>query len=94
MAFVGYTPQYAASVMVLNPKQNQDIGAYGGRGAAPIWHDAMLPILSAQEPAFFPPAGLPLNPPRPEPRPDSSDEGSESPPETPDDPEAPTDTGG
>jgi membrane peptidoglycan carboxypeptidase len=67
VAFVGYTPQYAASVMVLNPKQNQDIGAYGGRGAAPIWRDAMLPILSAQDPAFFPPAGLPLNPPRPDP---------------------------
>ena len=47
----------------------------------PIWHDAMLPILSAQEPAFFPPAGLPLNPPRPPPRPDSSDDGSESPPD-------------
>jgi membrane peptidoglycan carboxypeptidase len=73
VAFVGYTPQYAASVMVLNPKRNQDVGAYGGRGAAPIWHDAMLPILSAQPPAFFPPAGMPLTPPRP-PRPDPPDE--------------------
>ena len=73
VAFVGYTPQYAASVMVLNPKRNQDVGAYGGRGAAPIWHDAMEPILSAQEPAFFPPAGMRLDPPRP-PRPDPSDE--------------------
>jgi membrane peptidoglycan carboxypeptidase len=63
VAFVGYTPQYAASVMVLNPKRNQDVGAYGGRGAAPIWHDAMLPILSAQPPTYFPPAGLPLSPP-------------------------------
>ena len=94
VAFVGYTPQYAASVMVLNPKQNQDIGAYGGRGAAPIWHDAMLPILSAQAPAFFPPAGLQLNPPRPPPRPDSSDEDSESPPDEPDSPDEPTDQGG
>ncbi|TFV86464.1 transglycosylase domain-containing protein [Blastococcus sp. CT_GayMR16] len=69
VAFVGYTPQYAASVMVLNPKQNQDVGAYGGRGAAPIWHDAMLPILSAQEAVPFPPAGLELAPPRPPPPP-------------------------
>jgi membrane peptidoglycan carboxypeptidase len=63
VAFVGYTPQYAASVMLLNPKQNEDLGGYGGRLAAPIWHDAMLPILSAQPPAPFPPAGLPLAPP-------------------------------
>lgn len=63
VAFVGYTPQYAASVMVLNPKRNQDVGAYGGRGAAPIWHDAMLPILLAQPAAAFPPPGVPLTPP-------------------------------
>ena len=69
VAFVGYTPQYAASVMVLNPKQNQDVGAYGGRGAAPIWRDAMLPILSAQAPVDFPPAGLRLTDPRPPPPP-------------------------
>jgi membrane peptidoglycan carboxypeptidase len=64
VAFVGYTPQYAASVMVLNPKRNQDVGAYGGRIAAPIWHDALLPILSAQPAAPFPPAGLPLTAPK------------------------------
>jgi membrane peptidoglycan carboxypeptidase len=63
VAFVGYTPQYAASVMLLNPKKNEDLGGYGGRLAAPIWHDAMLPILSAQPAAPFPPAGLPLTPP-------------------------------
>jgi membrane peptidoglycan carboxypeptidase len=67
IAFVGYTPQYAASVMVLNPKHNQDVGAYGGRGAAPIWREAMLPILSAQEAVPFPPADLPLRDPRPPP---------------------------
>jgi membrane peptidoglycan carboxypeptidase len=72
VAFVGYTPQYAASVMVLNPKRNQDVGAYGGRGAAPIWRDAMLPILSAQAPVNFPPAGLPLTNPRPQPPPRSA----------------------
>ncbi|WP_212719612.1 transglycosylase domain-containing protein [Blastococcus sp. CCUG 61487] len=55
-AFVGYTPQYAASVMVLNPKSNQDVGGYGGGKPATIWHDAMAPILTAQEPVPFPPA--------------------------------------
>ena len=48
VAFVGYTPQYAASVMLLNPKRNQDLGGYGGRLAAPIWRDAMEPILAGQ----------------------------------------------
>ena len=69
VAFVGYTPQYAASVMLLNPKQNQDLGGYGGRLAAPIWRDAMEPILSAQAAVPFPPAELRLDPPPPPPRP-------------------------
>jgi len=75
VAFVGYTPQFAASVMVLNPKHNQDVGAYGGRGAAPIWHDAMAPILDGQPDVGFPPPGIPLQdptpppPPRPQPQP-------------------------
>ena len=55
--------------MVLNPKHNQDVGAYGGRGAAPIWHDAMLPILAGQPDVPFPPAGLPLQDPHPPPPP-------------------------
>jgi membrane peptidoglycan carboxypeptidase len=67
VAFVGYTPQYAASVMVLNPKQNQDLGGYGGGLAAPVWRAAMEPILSAQPPVPFPPAGIPLTPPAPAP---------------------------
>jgi membrane peptidoglycan carboxypeptidase len=67
VAFVGYTPQYAASVMVLNPKRNQDLGGYGGRLAAPIWRAAMLPILSAQPPVPFPPAGMRLTDPTPPP---------------------------
>ena len=75
VAFVGYTPQFAASVMVLNPKRNQDVGAYGGRGAAPIWYDAMLPILSGLPDAPFPPAGLPLTPPAPAPAPAPADQG-------------------
>jgi membrane peptidoglycan carboxypeptidase len=87
VAFVGYTPQYAASVMVLNPKHNEDLGGYGGRLAAPIWHDAMLPILSAQPPAPFPPSGMPLGdpapapPPRPAPRAPSVDEPEDVPTE-------------
>ena len=101
VAFVGYTPQYAASVMVLNPKHNQDVGAYGGRGAAPIWHDAFLPILSAQPAVPFPPAGMPLTPPRPPPPPpvargrqydppdDPPDEPAEEPAEEAPPPEAP-----
>ncbi|MBB3085119.1 transglycosylase domain-containing protein [Geodermatophilus sabuli] len=63
VAFVGYTPRYAASVMVLNPKQNQDVGGFGGGRGAQVWHDAMLPVLTAGPPEPFPPAGLPLVPP-------------------------------
>ena len=69
IAFVGYTPRYAASVMVLNPKRNQDVGTYGGGRAASIWHDAMLPVLSAEPAVPFPPAGIPLDPPPPPPPP-------------------------
>ena len=57
VAFVGYTPQYAASVMVLNPKQNQDVGGFGGGKRRTIWHDAMAPILDGQPTVPFPPAG-------------------------------------
>jgi membrane peptidoglycan carboxypeptidase len=94
VAFVGYTPQYAASVMLLNPKRNEDLGGYGGRLAAPIWRDALEPILSAQAAVPFPPAGLRLNPPRPPPPPpDREREQSEAPrpapqPEPPPPPEA------
>jgi membrane peptidoglycan carboxypeptidase len=56
VAFVGYTPRYTASVMVLNPKRNQDVGGFGGGKGATIWHDAMAPILGAEPDAPFPPA--------------------------------------
>ena len=56
VAFVGYTPQYTASVMVLNPKRNQDVGGFGGGKGATIWHDAMAPILTSQPMVPFPPA--------------------------------------
>jgi membrane peptidoglycan carboxypeptidase len=67
VAFVGYTPRYAASVMVLNPKQNQDVGGFGGGRGAQVWHDALLPILTAGPPVPFPPPGIPLEPPPPPP---------------------------
>ena len=56
IAFVGYTPQYTASVMVLNPKQNQNVGGFGGGKGATIWRDAMAPILAGQPMVPFPPA--------------------------------------
>jgi len=55
-AFVGYTPEYTASVMVLNPKENQNVGGFGGNKPATIWHDAMEPILNARPTAEFAPA--------------------------------------
>jgi membrane peptidoglycan carboxypeptidase len=55
-AFVGYTPQYTASVMVLDPKVGRDVGGFGGNKPATIWHDAMLPILSGQPNVPFPAA--------------------------------------
>jgi membrane peptidoglycan carboxypeptidase len=56
VAFVGYTPEIAASVMVLNPKSNEDVGGFGGGKGATIWHDAMAPILDARGSSEFPPA--------------------------------------
>jgi membrane peptidoglycan carboxypeptidase len=56
VAFVGYTPQYTASVMVLNPKENQDVGGFGGGKGATIWHDAMAPILTGAPMVPFAPA--------------------------------------
>jgi membrane peptidoglycan carboxypeptidase len=56
VAFVGSTPEYTASVMVENPSSAQDVGGFGGGKGAQIWHDAMLPILSAHPTANFPPA--------------------------------------
>src|SRR4051812_4775613 len=56
VAFVGYTPEIAASVMVLNPKRPEDVGGFGGGKGATIWHDAMAPILDARGSSDFPPA--------------------------------------
>ncbi|SEK91168.1 Membrane carboxypeptidase (penicillin-binding protein) [Blastococcus sp. DSM 46786] len=56
VAFVGYTPEIAASVMVFNPKEAEDVGGFGGGKGATIWHDAMAPILTARGSSDFPPA--------------------------------------
>ncbi|MGY1642159.1 transglycosylase domain-containing protein [Geodermatophilus sp. SYSU D00703] len=56
IAFVGYTPEVTASVMVLNPKEKENVGGFGGGKAATVWHDAMAPILQARGSGEFPPA--------------------------------------
>jgi membrane peptidoglycan carboxypeptidase len=56
VAFIGYTPEIAASVMVFNPKEREDVGGFGGGKGATIWHDAMAPILNARGSGVFPPA--------------------------------------
>jgi membrane peptidoglycan carboxypeptidase len=55
VSFVGYTPEYAASVLVFNSEADESVGGFGGGKGATIWHDAMLPILSNQATAEFPP---------------------------------------
>src|SRR3712207_1548425 len=62
VSFVGSTPRYTASVMLFNPTANVDVGGIGGSRGGPIWHDALLPVLSAEEPVPFPPPGIPLPP--------------------------------
>ncbi|MGY1843109.1 transglycosylase domain-containing protein [Modestobacter sp. SYSU DS0875] len=54
--FVGFMPDYAASVMIYNPKEKQDAGSYGGGRPARIWHDAMEPILDQGPTRELPPA--------------------------------------
>ena len=56
VAFVGYTPEVTASVMVFNPKKKEDVGGFGGGKGATIWHDAMAPILDARGSSDFPPS--------------------------------------
>ncbi|MET0765782.1 MAG: transglycosylase domain-containing protein [Blastococcus sp.] len=56
VAFVGYTPEITASVMVFNPKDPEDVGGFGGGKGATIWRDAMAPILDARGSGIFPPS--------------------------------------
>jgi membrane peptidoglycan carboxypeptidase len=55
VAFVGYTPEYTASVLVFNSASDRSVGGFGGGKGATIWHDAMAPILANQPTAAFPP---------------------------------------
>jgi membrane peptidoglycan carboxypeptidase len=63
-------PEYAASVMVFNPKEKEKVPGFGGNLPATIWRDAMAPFLADKATSPFPPAdpGL-LNSGRPAPRP-------------------------
>jgi membrane peptidoglycan carboxypeptidase len=54
VAFVGYTPEYTASVLVFNSVADRTVGGFGGGKGATIWHDAMEPILANQPTAEFP----------------------------------------
>jgi membrane peptidoglycan carboxypeptidase len=56
VAFVGYTPEITASVMVFNPKEPENVGGFGGGKGATIWRDAMAPILDARGSGVFPPS--------------------------------------
>jgi membrane peptidoglycan carboxypeptidase len=55
VTFVGYTPQYTASVLVFNSAADKSVGGFGGGKGATIWHDAMAPILTGQPMVAFPP---------------------------------------
>jgi membrane peptidoglycan carboxypeptidase len=92
VAFVGFMPEYAASVMVFNPKEKQDVGGFGGNMPATIWRDAMAPFLADKPTSPFPPAdqGL-MNSGRPAPRPAPAP--SRGPAPSPDPAPAPTETG-
>jgi membrane peptidoglycan carboxypeptidase len=72
VAFVGFMPEFAASVMVFNPKDEQDVGGFGGNMPATIWRNAMAPYLADKPTSPFPPAdqGL-LNSGRPAPTPET-----------------------
>jgi membrane peptidoglycan carboxypeptidase len=54
--FVGITPNYAVSVMYFNNKAQENVGGHGGGVPAQIYHDAMLPILTKEPAATFPPS--------------------------------------
>ncbi|MBM7807097.1 membrane peptidoglycan carboxypeptidase [Geodermatophilus bullaregiensis] len=56
VAFVGVMPEYAVSVMVFNPKTQQDVGGYGGNMPATIFRDAMTPYLADKPTGTFPPS--------------------------------------
>src|SRR3712207_1436574 len=76
VAFVGVMPEYAASVMVFNPKEKQDVGGYGGNMPAAIWRDAFEPYLADKPTSAFPPADPALMGGGPAPAPPGGDRGN------------------
>jgi membrane peptidoglycan carboxypeptidase len=63
VAFVGYTPQYTASVMIYNPKEREQVRGFGGGMPATIWRNAMAPVLAGQPAVpFTVPAPAPAAP--------------------------------
>ena len=80
VAFVGFMPELAASVMVFNPKDEQDVGGYGGNLPATIWRNAMAPYLADKPTSAFPAADATLlNSGRPAPAPAPQSGGTPSP---------------
>jgi membrane peptidoglycan carboxypeptidase len=92
VAFVGFMPEYAASVMVFNPKDKQDVGGFGGNMPATIWRAAMAPFLADKPTSPFPAAdqGL-MNGGRPAPAPAPTQRDTERAPDTSEDDAAPAD---
>ena len=73
VAFVGFLPEYSASVMVFNPKAEQTVPGFGGNIPATVWRNAMAPFLEGKVTTAFPPADPKLmGPPKPAPRPQST----------------------
>ena len=56
VAFVGLMPEYAASVMVFNPKAQQDVGGFGGNMPATIFRNTMTPYLADKPTSTFAPS--------------------------------------
>ncbi len=87
VAFVGYTPQYTASVMVYNPKEREQVRGFGGGMPATIFYHAMAPILAGQPAVpFTAPALAPAEPAAVPPVP--ADPAATQPPAAPADPAA------
>ncbi|PWW21699.1 membrane peptidoglycan carboxypeptidase [Geodermatophilus normandii] len=90
VAFVGVMPEYAASVMVFNPKEQQDVGGYGGNMPATIFADTFAPYLADKPTSAFPPADpVLMGQGSPAPQPTQPTQGAEQPDQGPADQPAP-----
>jgi membrane peptidoglycan carboxypeptidase len=80
VAFVGFLPEYSASVMVFNPKDKETVTGFGGNIPATVWRAAMAPFLEGKTTTAFPPADPELmGPPPPEPQPNQDQPADEQP---------------